>query len=359
MTKQNKTGMSPFFGPDPVLTPEQRSAGLAAMRKKWFLWSLAPVLAALVVVVFIAYTLLFNAAGAKAMTDEDYTKATTQYGKLTGWKPADKWVADYNVGTSTLSSGAYLRAIESFEVAKTKAPVADPEVDYSQLPEAELPPMCLINHNLSIGYALKGNDFVTTGLPFLTEFLDVLTKMATAKDLAAYNALKDSVPDLTVEGIKHYTSAKEAYDKALEIRAELKCPDPSGASEALEEASAAAQDAIDQMQNPDFPPPPKEPEENPEPQPNENSGENGGESEPSDPGDNGGESEPSDPGENPGENPDDSDTENDPNNAGGGQVNPTEQERRDQLAERNKVGQQQRDETEGYMGGYEYSPKNW
>lgn len=323
---------------------------LSKMRRRWLLWSIVPVLAALVTIGFVLYTLAWNGLGSQKYNAQDYAGASSNFGKNTGWKPAQQWVAHFNEGTSTLAGGGYLRAIELLGSAKEKAPKLDPEVDYSQLEESQMPPVCMINANLSIAWALSGNDAFDEGQPFLEEFRAVLASMTTAKTPTAYADLLGSLQPIADDGIAKFTKAKEAYDKALEIRNEFKCPDPHGAAEALAEASQKAQDAIDELSNPQLPPPPQEQqEEEQEPEPDQGEGNEGeqGQGEQGEGGQDEQES-PAEPDDNPGE-----------SSGGGGNLTPDEQARQDLLHEQNKAGQRERDATEGYMGGYEYTPKQW
>lgn len=354
-TQNSGSPQSPFAAPgqgaQKVSHPD--SVLLSKMRRKWLLWSIAPAIAALVTIGFILYTLMWNGLGGQQHGIQNYSGAANNYAKNTGWKPAQQWVAHYNEGTATLAGGGYLRAIELLDVAKAKAPQPNPEIDYSQLEESTMPPMCMINTNLSIAWALKGNDAFSEGQPFLDEFRAVIASMATAKTPADYADLLASLESIATDGIAKFTLAKEAYDKALEIRSELQCPDPQGAAQALEEANQKTQDAIDELQNPQLPPPPQEQQEEEqeqEQQPDQGDGDQGqGEPDQGEQGQGGTDEQegPAEPDENPGD------------NAGGGELTPDEQARQDQLQERNKAGQRERDATEGYMGGYEYTPKQW
>lgn len=337
------------------------AATLSRLRKKWLAWSAVPIILALAVIVFVVYTLAWNGKGSKAFAAGSYASAATSFEKNDRWLPTEQWIAPFNAGTALVGAGEYDRALELLQSAKDRAPAIEPETDLSQVQPADLPPVCLINGNMSVAYSLLGQESAGLGQPFLEEFREIVAQLANAKKLADYDSLKAKLKPIAADGIPHFEQAIEHFDKALELRQEFTCPDPEQIVEKLTAAKQAAQDAIDEMQDPDLPPPPPEEEENPEPEPENGQGEEppnggdqeGGEGEPKDPGDQGGEEDnPAQP--EPGEGDQESG-----NGGGGSALSPGESDRREQLNERNKAGQRERDSTESYMGGYEYTPKNW
>lgn len=328
------------------------TAALRKMRIKWLLWSLIPSVLAVAIIVFITYVLTYSAQGTKAYDAEDYPEAISQFVTNSHWKPAQQWIAPYHNGTALLADGSYLDAIIRLENAKEKAPKADPEADYTQLDQDSMPPVCLINNNISVAHTMIGNDKADEAQPYLEEFRSTIAQLASAKDTAAYQTLKDSLTLIAVDGIPLFEEALAAHQEAQTVRDEYKCPDPTQISEELAEAQQTSQDAIDEMQNPELPPPPEkeEPEEEPEPEQEPETGD-------SESGDD--ESEEQDPGDTEQGPGDQAPAELEEGEGGASELSPGESDRREKLDESNKAGQKERDATESYMGGYEYTPKQW
>ncbi|WP_029068127.1 hypothetical protein [Jonesia quinghaiensis] len=339
----------------PTDRPEIR-ADLKKTRRRWLLTTLPAVVAVLVIIGYIGSVLLPTSLANSAYVEGAYDASLRDHTSLTSkWRPMDKWVDWYNAGTAGLRAGGYSKALEDFTQARELAPELPNDETLAGITEANnLPPLCKINHNLALTHEQLADISFTEGEPLFEEFLTLIEKIERV-EIREYVELAERINDLRTSATPVFEEALESFTAARDIRAETACPDLTGASARLDERIARTEEILEQLRTTETPPPPMDEEPEPE-EPEE---------EPADPGDSEGdepeqpeEEEPADPGDSDGNNeedPQDGEGDADPGEGESEEETPSpaegEEDRQAELEERNRAGQQEREETEGYLGG--------
>ncbi|ACV10087.1 hypothetical protein [Jonesia denitrificans] len=346
---------SPFLPPPPP-NPRNHPAvvtDLTTMRKKWYLWSVPGVIAVLVLVIYTVSVLVPTAIGRSAYGNGQYNAAEEAFPAPDGWRPTDEWIDWYNHGTATLAAGGHSRALEMFTQARTHAPaLPDDDTLSAVTTNDDLPPICRIDHNTALAHEALAEASSAQGMPLYEEFMTTLDRLADA-NRSEWMDWAPVLEDLRTAATPLFEEALSQFNQAKEVRAATACPDLSGAGERLDERITATEEILEYLQSDPPPPPPEEPPSEEEPSSSDSDEGSGGDEPPSDESPNSGE----------GNNEDgDGDGEGDGEDGGGDVPAPPqgEDDRQQQLQERNDAGQLEREETEGYLGGgYGGSGKPW
>lgn len=334
-------------------TVSPATMALTAMRRKWLLWSLLPVLLVLAVIAYLVYFMGWNAFGVSKYKDADFPNSIFGFEHTVHELPIDQWVHPYNIGTTRIAGGAYSKGIEDLVVAESKAPSLDPAGDYSQGERADAPPMCKIRTNHVLGYEFIGKDAFEEADPYWNAYIAAVQGADATGTRERYDELVAEAKRHAADAITHYEEALVAFETALELLAEYACPDFDQLTQDIEEIRDTTKVRLETLKNPEFPPAPPEPEEEEQPQeqPQDNP------DDPSDDGQGSGDNEPQDPGndEEPSDSPDDSEGDDNESQA----ERDAEAQRRELLEERNKAGQQERENLEGQLGGVGGNGRQW
>lgn len=308
------------------------------MRKKWALWSIVPIIAAIAIIVFVSRFLTWNTMGLNKFDESEYRDASFNFSQIKGWTPFEKWVASYNLGTTNLKAGAYLNAITEFERAESLAPKLKEGVDYSQTPTNSQPPFCMIRHNHSVAYEEKGNDEFDDAAKAWDGFVSSSDELKATEGTRAYKDAYEKNRAFADEAIPFYEQALESYQHSLALQEETTCRDLFSTNARVTDNADLTQNRLDQLRE-EPPAPPEDPQAQ-EPQEPEQP------EQPQDPSD-----EPSqDPSEQPTDEPTDEpsgEPSDDPSGTDSGDSDA--QDKRDELEDRNKAGDKAKEQTEGAL----------
>lgn len=311
-------------------------------RKRLFWWTFPLVLLALLAAgKALSVPMIANAADDR-YDEEDFEGASSRYHWLQTFNVAEQWKVHFDEGTSLLRDDNLQGGIDELFVAHDLAP--EPPADLADLPAGTFVPVCAVQTNLAVGHELQGD--VTQAVA--DGHVERMKREQGALDALGTDVPTDGTapdPDLYKDlAIESYLEAEGLYQDANEIRIWNECPDDDEARERNVEKDTAAREKREALENP--PPPegggegdPQEPEEPEDPQ------------DPQDP------QEPQDP--ETGE-PEDPQT-GEPEDPQTGEPLTPEEQRREDLEQRNQQGEDERRDTEGWLndgegGGTE---QNW
>jgi len=275
-------------------------------RRNLLLWS-SPLMVVALVVVGKALSVPVIANGAKDSFDEQgYVEAAADYHRLQTWDVAEQWKVSFNEGTSLLAAGDLDPAETLLDQALSEVP-AMPE-DLTPYSDAELRelPACLVRTNLAVLHETRAEgkhtdaDALVEEMKEEQEALDALGPDGPTDGSAA----PDPEP-FRLDAIATYLEAEELYRTANAVRIEGGCPD---VDESRERATGRETEAREKREALENPPPPEG---------------GGGEDDQSDPPPEGEEGEPPPP-------------------------DPAEQERQEELQERAKDAELDKQQQEGY-----------
>lgn len=317
-----------------------RDAGQRRGRVRWvtFFASL-PIALALLLAGILGVTLVsVSWVGARAYGKGDYGTSTAMWEFAGRQTVFEAWKAPFGSGTTLLRTEDYARA----KVLLQRAYDATPGLPESLAgaPDAAAHPRCMTSHNLALAHEGSADDLVSEAR--------VAVEAAKNED--------DPSPKID-EAITLYERAIEDYATAMELRTTDGCPDDATARDREEEKQQTAQDELDALrepppatddqedQNDDSEPPP----DSDQPDDEDSSGDS--------------DAEEDNPDDNPESDPDesgpdsDSEAEADTDTDDATPETPEEQQRREELAERQRLAQERAEIERGQMGAP--PTRNW
>lgn len=291
---------------------EASDAGIQARRarlrrrRNLLLWSSPLVLVALAVV-GKALSVPIVANGASDDFDaQSYAASAEGYHRLQTLNVAEQWKVFFNEGTAVLAAGDLEPAVTLLERSLAAAPALPEDLSALSPAEAGELPACLVRTNLAVAHEMRADVKHADADALVVEMTDAQTALdALGPDGPTDGSAAPDPEPFRLDAIATYLEAEELYRTANSVRIEGGCPD---VDESRQRATDRETEAREKREALEDPPPP-----------------DGG----------GGEGDPSDPppaGEEPPPPPD-----------------PAEQERREQLEERAKDAEVDKQQSEGYL----------
>lgn len=275
----------------------------------------------------------------RAFHSSQYSSAKSVWRWLAKQQIVDPWKAPFGEGTAALADAQYSQAIERLAAAYIAAPAVPKDV--ASLPTGTLVPRCDIQHNLALAYEGEADANVVNAQ-------EQVTAAEAADDPSSNIASAQAFYELAIKG----------YEDARATRTRSGCADDATASQREVDQQAAAQAALDKLNNPADDATAQEPNQ-PDDQKTPDS------QQPDDP-DSTGDSNTHD--NNPSDSPS-SDPSDDPGQQQSPSASPTpspseslsaaEQQRRQELQDRQRQAQEQAEQSQQGSSGTDGTGKSW